>query len=254
MERFVHYVHSHQPDPHLTNGTLGFNLRTAPDYFDRNDLVLSLAFQPTTGLTTALLLGCSNDPSTFQDPETIEPFLNFSQSFIGHPQLLLALISLLQLKHYKKLEDDIDETLQIALFKARLNRTTGREVRTSPKVKAGSESGGNIAYNEITKDVLQLYTEAGFLTQAMTQFSKLLDGVVSMLASVDLPSAERMEYHEENTIYIKAHIKATKEKILRLADSNRLATERASLLMSSVSINTFLHHNAHIMPKCFPIW
>ncbi|KAF2686574.1 hypothetical protein K458DRAFT_386535 [Lentithecium fluviatile CBS 122367] len=227
---------NHQPKLHLTSSATGFVLRTAPDYNDRQDLALSLAFQPTTGFTTALLLGCSSltaqGVETIQDLEIIETFLRFPESSTGHPRLLLALIFLLQLERYKQQDDHVDNELLLALHGARLNRLEGHEVRASSAANAESNAD-DIPYNDLTKRVLEQFTEAGFLVQAMTQFSKLLDRIVLTLAT-DLPLAKQTKYHEEHTIHIKEYIEATKDMILSSADNNRLAAERASLLISSI--------------------
>jgi hypothetical protein len=149
---------------------------------------------------------------------------------------LLALTSLLQLERFKAQDDDIDERLEIAVHQARLNRTTGPAVRSSSAMMMRMKRE-DLYINldkEITRDVLQLFTEAGFLTKATTQFSKLIDRIIST-STIDSVPRDRKGYYREHTRYIKEHAMATNDGILSLAENNRLAAERASSILSSVS-------------------
>jgi hypothetical protein len=210
-------------------GATGYILRTASDYFGQQDLVLA-ASQPTKGLTTALIFGCIQNPPTLQDIEAIDGFLRSFISYIGHPQLLLSLIAVLQLGRYKRQEKQVDIALTAALHGARLSRLVGNAVRVSKNENPKSKAG-DIPYNELTKIVLEKFTQAESLAQAMTHFGKLLNRVVSTfpIASPQPP------YHEDYTAHIKEYMERTAEKILSLAANNSLAANRASLLMSSVS-------------------
>ena len=162
--------------------TVRYRLILCTVFLTITDIALALSYQPHTGRTNAILLGCSEE-----DVEDIETFLKASKSSAGHPWLLLTLVSLLQLRRYRNEDELIHTELETALIQAHLNRTDGHGTRTSSKKKATLNNPGDQAYRKLTKNVLELFSRASAVAQDMKLFCKLLDRVLSAVPRVHAP-------------------------------------------------------------------
>jgi len=205
---------------------LGCVMRMTNYLSNPQNMAIAISWNLDTKLTYALLLGCNE-----RNIRTIRSFLRNSTS-AGHPWLLLALFSDLQLQRLTTLRDQASGKLQMAIHEAGLNRKSGDEVIA---VRTGTNIQLSVDYDKVTRDVLRNFQDSGYLLQAMIRSRSQVAKVNSSLKLFKkLPKADQIDYLTSHSTRIANYIDLTLSNYDSLIEKARLTTNGSSLVMSAI--------------------
>jgi hypothetical protein len=178
-----------------------------------------------------MIHGCDED-----DLKSISTFMKFSASSIRHAMPLLILFAELQFKRHRAAHNSGWDDLLLGLHRIGLQRTEGPEV----VVQGHNIQVGKVDYNDMTREMLDLFQKSGFLAQSMVKFQKQLGKVANYVDGMG-PSLS----HPQPT-YLKTHSPRIQQGVAELVDNYdnlikncNLTTDGASLLISAVSCLVF---------------
>lgn len=218
-------------------------MRLAADSLGHQDLLLAVSHNEAQGLTNAILLGCTESLPVFlgsavgfNDLKSVGTFLRFAAPSAAHPMLPFAMLADLQLKRFRERDLGMRTKVAKAIGTTQLSRRKGPGIVNPPNAASGRDEEP-IDYDDVTRDILHLFTESHRLTQAMTEFLRNLDKFATSLSVVDdsLP-AQRQQYLQTHGKRIKSQTDEIRDEINALIDKSRSTTEQASILMSSVRL------------------
>jgi hypothetical protein len=195
------------------------------------DLAMSASASVGTGMTYALFHGCDE-----QDVEVLTDWLKMTTCSAGHPMLLPALFVELQLRRHKRLTQDI--WCKLVTLYARTGQYRNHALGTQPAYLQEDA----FDYDNITREVLGMYQETGFLEKSLSKFQRSMKQMVAQLAAIatTVPDAQKDFIATEG-----ARIRERLEEIIDDYDGHiaecKLVTDGASLLTGAVSRSFCLH-------------
>lgn len=198
------------------------------------DLAMSASTNMETGMTYALFHGCDD-----HDVTVLSGWLKVSAHSAGHPMLLPALFAELQLRRHKRLNQKNWRQL-VTLYA--LTGQYGNQVLGSPPL---SSREGITDYANITRDIIVMHQDTGFLEKSHIKFNRTLKRMVAQLAviSVNVPEA-RKDFMAIEGARIEERLGEIIDDYEGLIEKCKLITEGASLLIGAVSyscsFNNFL--------------
>lgn len=178
-----------------------------------------------TGMTYALFHGCDQ-----QDVKVLTDWLRITTYSAGHPLLLPALFAELQLRRHKRLTRDNWSKL------VRLYAHTGQYGNRAQKAQPAPLQENAFDYDNITREVLGMYQETGFLEKGLMKFRRGLKQMASQLEVIKttVPKA-RIEFIVTENTRIGERLEEMMDDYEGLLAECKLIMDGASLLNNAVS-------------------
>ncbi len=196
------------------------------------DLAMSASANIGTGMTYALFHGCDE-----RDVKMLTDWLKMTTCSAGHPMLLPALFSELQLRRHKRLTQDNWRKL-VTLY-AHTGQYGNHALRAQPVLLQEDA----IDYDNTTREVLGMYLDTGFLEKSLMKLRRGLKQMEGQLAVIrtTVPEA-RIDFIATENARIGERLGEMTDDYEGLIAECKLITDGASLLINAVSRSPCLHN------------